>query len=273
MKNFILLLSMIILSQSCSHKETTNDKPAQSSPLDSVTSTPSQLPSTPKNRLERSSKWKFVFNLDDSEIVQGDEYYFIGNVDNVGHIRNRVGFKPKLIGYISIGSWEEYRKDQSLLKPFCKKNYSGYKDECWLDLSKYLSYIDVMYRRIDKIKSDGYDGVYFDNCSMYMHEVGTLEQNVEYVKRLAQYASFHGLYVACNNGYKVIEKVADYMDFQVQESCTKYEECGFYDAIVKQNKPVFHIEFSTKYCKPVKGHSVKVYNDELNKLIKSCDNN
>jgi hypothetical protein len=127
-----------------------------------------------------------------------------------------------------------------------------------------------MFRRIDKLKSEGYDAFYTDNSWSYKEGVGTLEDNIKYLQMIMDYGRFHGLIVGINNAPPVAEVVKP--DFMIQESCIRYNECDLFNNIVDLGIPIFHLEFSTKYCKPVKGHSVKVYDEkELNKFVKDCN--
>jgi hypothetical protein len=273
-KDFVLVIALIILAQSCSHNEVDNDKHSDQTTPDTSTHGESKFPNetstSPGRKISLTNKWSFNFNQSISKFPTTNDIYFVGNVDSVKVIRDHVGKDKLIVGYISVGSWEAYRDDQALLKPFCKKKYKGYPDECYLDLTKWRSYVDVMMRRLDKIKSDGYDAVYFDNSWSFKEGVGTLEQNIEYIKMLVDYCRFHGLIVGINNAPPVAEVVKP--DFMIQESCIQFNECDLYNNIVSAGIPIFHLEFSTKYCRPVSGHSVKVYEEkELNKHIKDCD--
>jgi len=273
MKNFILIICLILISTKftgCS-----NVKPAKETKVSDSSPSESQLPSnsTSDTGLSFTNKdvYRFAFNLEPSDIVNDAVVYYVGSVDNLGEYINKLGRDKKFIAYLSIGSMEEYRSDAKLLKPFCKKKYKGYSQECWLDLTKWRSYIDIMYKRIDVIRTKGYNAFYLDNCAMFSQGLGTLEENIEYLKSIARYSHFHGLKLACNNGYSMAEKIEPFMDFQVLESCNKYKECHFYDSFVKNNKPVHHLEFSKSDCKKVDGHITQVYNMELNKKIKDCN--
>jgi len=271
-KDIILVLCLIIISQSCSHRST-DDSHSKSTEISNSTSTenkfPNSITSTNAGWISPKSTYVFAFNQDSKVIDTKYDVYFIGDVPSVKEYSSRL--KGKLISYISVGSWEAYRKDEALLKPYCLRKYSGYPDECHLDLSKWRSYVDVMLRRIDKIKSKGYDGFYCDNAGMFDDKLGTYKDNVEYLKIITEYAKFHGLLVGFNNAPDMSKELISMIDFQVLESCNNYGNCDKYKPVVDAGKPVFHIEFKDKHCYAVKGHKVSLYGNSLSKPIKDCN--
>ena len=271
MKEFILILALVIIAQSCAHKDT-HDTSTEETKVDSSTSTENKLPDqgtpTDAGKLSQESSYVFAFDQDAEDVDNNYDMFFLGDVDNLKPYRAKL--KGKLISYISVGSWEAYRKDEKLLKPFCLRKYSGYPDECHLDLSKWRSYVDVMLRRIDAVKSKGYDGVYFDNAGMFDDELGTYKDNVEYLKVLSEYTKFHGLLVGFNNAPDMSKELINTIDFQVLESCNDAKNCDKYKPVVEAKKPVFHIEFKDKNCYAVSGHKVSLYK-KLSNPIKHCD--
>lgn len=76
------------------------------------------------------------------------------------------------------------------------------------------------------------------------------------------------------NGGAIVERVIDFSQWAIVEQCVKYDECKQYDPFIKQNKPVFQIEYSTvkKGCNGpnTKGFSTLIKKLSLNGWTKTC---
>lgn len=92
----------------------------------------------------------------------------------------------------------------------------------------------------------GCDGVDPDNIDGYEQNSGfnlTEADSVDYLTFLAKAAHSRGLAIGLKNGGDIVDQVVDFLDWEVNEQCAQYNECGLYQGFIAQNKPVFHIEY------------------------------
>lgn len=159
-------------------------------------------------------------------------------------------FKAKgkiVMAYLSVGSAEEYRSDWKELSKFCNKAYSGFKDECWLDVKK-SEVLAIMKKRFDNLKALGFDGAFGDNGTIY--EDGkdvTLDQNAAYLSAIAGYAHSIGMYFGPNGSEKVIPKTVGVFDFYMGETISKYGGWENYSNVLGKY-PVFQIVYKSGDC-------------------------
>ena len=175
-------------------------------------------------------------------------------------------FKAKghpYICYFSAGSWERWRPDaDEFPKKALGKKLDGWPGERWLDTTN-PAVRQIMKKRIELAVSKGCDGVDPDNIDGYENPTGfhlTKHDGVDYVNFLAKTAHDAGLSYGLKNGGEILERVVDVSQWSINEQCVRYNECDLYQPFIKQNKPVFHIEYTAK--NPAPASFVK----------KSCDN-
>ena len=160
-----------------------------------------------------------------------------------------------VICYFSAGSWENWRPDaDEFPKKALGKPLDGWPGEKWLD-TRDPAVRKIMKQRIELAKSKGCDGVDPDNIDGYENPTGfhlTKDDGVDYVKFLAETAHGAGLAFGLKNGGGILERVVDVSEWSVNEQCVKYNECDLYRPFIKQNKPVFHIEYTAKHPAPEK---------------------
>lgn len=89
------------------------------------------------------------------------------------------------------------------------------------------------------------------------------------------------------NAGDILDRVVDVSQFSVQEECVFYNECDTYTPFIKQNKPVFNIEypddrpklsldkFIQKSCsdKNAKGFSQLIKKRKLDAWTRTCPAN
>lgn len=59
------------------------------------------------------------------------------------------------------------------------------------------------------------------------------------------------------NAGDIVNRVVDIAQFSVQEECVYYNECESYQPFIKQNKPVFNIEYPDDRPKMKLGKFIK----------------
>src|SRR5215210_3827737 len=79
----------------------------------------------------------------------------------------------KLICYMSVGSWEDWRPDKDSFPPeVLGKDYEGWKGEKWLDIRQMDKLAPILLERLDLCKSKGFDAVEPDNMEIYTNDTG-----------------------------------------------------------------------------------------------------
>jgi hypothetical protein len=66
------------------------------------------------------------------------------------------------------------------------------------------------------------------------------------MKFLAAQARNHNLSIGLKNAGAIIPDVLPDMNFSVNEQCIQYAECETFAAFIKDDKPVFNIEYPTR---------------------------
>lgn len=185
-----------------------------------------------------------------------------------------------IICYFSAGSWEDWRKPNhysGISSTSIGKKMSGW-DERWLDITK----LDVRLAQraiMDKAVAAGCDAIDPDNTDFYQQNTGfkiSRQQNVDYLVWLAKAAKSKGLRIGLKNTQDLIVEgeLHKYFDFNINEQCFTYKECGALKNFTKLGKAAYILEYKTthesasystarfeKDCKVVKsnGYSLSVY--------------
>jgi hypothetical protein len=156
----------------------------------------------------------------------------------------------RVVCYFSAGSSENWRPDFSKFKAADLGNaLDGWAGERWLD-TRSANVRAVMMARMDLAKSKGCDGVDPDNVDGYTNKPGfplTAATQLDYNRFLATQAHARGLAVGLKNGVAQLSDLASAFDFAVNEQCFQYNECSGYSAFTVQGKPVFNVEYQTKW--------------------------
>ena len=109
----------------------------------------------------------------------------------------------KVIGYINVGSWEDWRPDRDLFPPeVLGKDYEGWPGERWLDIRRLDLLAPLMCARMDLCKARGFDAVEPDNMDIHVTDTGfpiTYQDQLNYVLWLADEAHQRGLSIGIKN--------------------------------------------------------------------------
>jgi len=161
-----------------------------------------------------------------------------------------------VICYFSAGSSEDWRSDFSrFLSADMGNNLAGWPGERWLDTQS-TNVRAIMASRLDLAVSKGCDAVDPDNVDGYSNATGkplTAATQLDYNRWLADQAHARGLAVGLKNDVDQLAQLAASHDFAVNEQCHEYSECAGYSAFVSLGKPVFNIEYATKYVNNTNG--------------------
>ncbi|MET8574010.1 endo alpha-1,4 polygalactosaminidase [Streptomyces sp. NPDC005012] len=152
----------------------------------------------------------------------------------------------KVICYINVGAWEEYRPDQADFPRSVLGRPNGWHGERWLDIRRLSVLRPIMERRFEMCRAKGFDAVEPDLVEGYAHRTGfplTAEDQLRYNRMIAEIAHARGLSVGLKNDLDQIPQLLPHFDFAVNEECAQYDECDRLSAFVEAGKAVFHVEY------------------------------
>lgn len=158
----------------------------------------------------------------------------------------------KVICYVSVGSWEDFRPDAKAFPASVIGNdYPGWPGEKFVDIRS-DALRAVMSARFDACKSKGFDAIEPDNMDVF--ELGgdsgfplTEQDGVAYAQWLAGAAHGRGMGIGQKNASSITSNIAANYDWALTESC--YSDgnwCGDVAAYVTADKPVFMCEYEAK---------------------------
>ena len=156
----------------------------------------------------------------------------------------------KVICYLDVGSWENYRPDKNAFpKSVIGNRYQGYPNERWLDIRKIGLLAKPLRARFDLCKRRGYDAVEPDNDNGYTNNTGfplTAHDQLRFNRWVAREVHKRGMSVALKNDPEQARQLAGAFDFAVVEQCFQYNECGQFRPFIRRGKAVFEAEYELK---------------------------
>jgi hypothetical protein len=155
----------------------------------------------------------------------------------------------KVICYLDVGSWENYRPDAGAFPPaLLGKAYAGYPDERWLDIRQIAKLAPILRKRFALCKHKGFDAVEPDNLAGYENETGfplNANDQLRFNRWVAREVHRRGLAVALKNDPEQVPELVGAFDFAVVEECFAYEECEAFSPFVAAGKAVFVAEYES----------------------------
>lgn len=157
----------------------------------------------------------------------------------------------KVIGYISVGSIEDWRPDiADFPTEIIGNNYPGWDGEKFLDISNIDALAPIMRARLDMIKEKGFDGIEPDN--MDLHSWTTAELGFEITETdvinysiwLAEEAHNRGLSIGQKNASDLSEQLANTFDWILLEDPFFYDYQEEAQTYITHNKAVFATEYT-----------------------------
>jgi hypothetical protein len=186
----------------------------------------------------------------DAEVYEVDGFDVSKRTVNQLHAQGR-----KVICYIDVGSWEQYRPDRKKFpKSVIGNKYDGYPNERWLDIRRFRKFAKPLKQRIAMCARKGFDGLEPDNIAGYENGTGfpiKAADQLKFNRWIAKQAHRKGLSVALKNDGRQAKKLVRNFDFAVVEQCFQYNECGQYKPFVKAGKAVYSVEYELpkrKFC-------------------------
>jgi hypothetical protein len=154
----------------------------------------------------------------------------------------------KVIGYISVGSYENWRSDVDLFPAVVLgKDYEGWIGEKWLDIRRIDLLAPIMLARLDRIAAKGFDAVEPDNMQIWDNDTGfplTYEDQLRYALWLANKAHQRGLAIGQKNAPDQTKDLVEIYDFAITEDAFYYGWAKDMLPYIQANKPVFAAEYT-----------------------------
>jgi hypothetical protein len=190
-------------------------------------------------------QWQLDGELDTSipaEVYDIDLYAARDDIDAL-HARG-----VKVIGYISVGSWEDWRPDAgSFPQEVMGRDYEGWPGERWLDIRRLDLLAPILRARLDLCAAKGFDAVEPDNIDIAGQDTGfpiRYEDQLAYTRWLADEAHARGLAIGLKNAPGMVKDSLRFFDFAITED-------AFLDGWIDQmlpfidaGKPVFAAEYT-----------------------------
>jgi hypothetical protein len=152
----------------------------------------------------------------------------------------------KVICYLSVGSWEEWRPDAASFPASVKGKSNGWPGEKWLDIRRIDILGPIMTARFQMCRDKGFDAIEPDNIDGYTNSSGfplTASDQATYNRWIADTAHSLGLSVGLKNDVDQIAALQPSFDWALNEQCYQYAECGGYASFVAAGKAVFIAEY------------------------------
>lgn len=188
----------------------------------------------------------------------------------------------KLVCYISVGSWEEWRPDAELFPEIViGKNYEGWPGEKWLDIRQIDLLAPILQARFDECKTKGFDGIEPDNMDSYTNDTGfplTYADQLTFNIWLAQEAHTRGLSIGMKNDPDQVIDLLPYFDWALTEDCFAEGWCETMLPFIQAGKPVFAAEYTDMdmrledFCQQAKtwNFSAILKNRDLDAFMEPC---
>ena len=205
-------------------------------------------------------QWQ-IGNNDIDTSIEADVYdidlYVDQSIIDELHAKGR-----KVIGYMSVGSWEDWRPDKDAFPlEVLGKDYDGWPGEKWLDIRRTDLLAPIMLARLDLCKSKGFDAVEPDNMQIWDNDTGfplTYNNQLKYALWLVDEAHKRGLAIGVKNAPDQVKDLLEHFDFAITEDAFYYGWAEKMNPFVEAGKPVFDAEYTDldgdfeSYCKKSK---------------------
>jgi hypothetical protein len=158
----------------------------------------------------------------------------------------------KVICYVNLGAWENWRPDKDLFPPsVIGAQWPQFPREYWLDIRQWDLLAPAIRGRLDMAVAKGCDAVEPDNMDGYNilahSDPGfplTYEDQIKYNRQVAAEAHARGLAVGLKNDTMQAADLVNDFDFHVSEQCFEYNECSHLMDFIKAGKPIFEAEYN-----------------------------
>jgi hypothetical protein len=191
-------------------------------------------------------QWQIGNNAIDTSIetdVYDVDLYVDQSVIEELHAKGR-----KVICYISVGSWENWRPDKDMFPAeVLGKDYEGWKGERWLDIRQMDKLAPLILARLNLCKSKGFDALEPDNMQVWDNDTGfplTYDDQLRYALWLADEAHKRGLAIGVKNAPDQVRDLVETFDFAITEDAFYYNWAEEMIPFIESGKPVFAAEYT-----------------------------
>ena len=193
--------------------------------------------------------WQWQLSGPPVDLSVAAQVYDIDLFDNAASVvENLHDQGRKVIGYISVGSREDWRPDAVGFPPeLLGKDYEGWPGEKWLDIRRIDLLRPIMCARLDLCKMKGFDAVEPDNLEIHDNDSGfpiTYADQLAYARWLADEAHARGLAIGLKNAADMLADVLPIFDFAITEDCFVQGWCDQVLPFITAGKPVFAAEYT-----------------------------
>ncbi len=226
---FLLLAMMVVFAACSSDPDQSEAKPARWQPKPTTAAWQFQL----QGKIDTSIDAP-VFEVDGFNVPKST----VTRLHSMGR---------KVICYIDVGSWENYRPDAKRFPgSVIGRKYEGYPNERWLDIRRYRKFAGPIKSRIRMCARKGFDGLEPDNINGWENPTGfplTARDQLRFNRWIAKVAHNNGLAVGLKNDGRQARKLVGAFDFAVVEQCFQYSECGQFLPFIRRGKAVYSVEY------------------------------
>ena len=189
----------------------------------------------------------------------------------------------RVICYISVGSWEDWRPDAELFpESLLGNDYDGWPGERWLDIRQIDLLAPIMRARLDECQNKGFDAIEPDNMDGYQNDTGfalRYADQLAYNLWLADEAHKRGLAIGLKNDTEQIGDLIRQYDFAMTEDCFDQGWCEEVSPFIESGKAVFAAEYSDsgisleQYCPQAQSMMISaIYkNRDLDAFVEYCE--
>ncbi len=154
----------------------------------------------------------------------------------------------KVICYVSVGSWEEWRPDAAQFPDtVIGKDYPGWPGEKFVDI-RAQALRDIMAKRLDVCRQKGFDAVEPDNMDVFEADSGfplTRADGIDYAQWLAEQSHRRGMAIVQKNASSIVRDIRASYDGALTEDCYDGGWCADMQPYLDHNQPVFACEYAS----------------------------
>ncbi|OGO34826.1 MAG: endo alpha-1,4 polygalactosaminidase [Chloroflexi bacterium RBG_16_54_18] len=275
---FALLILLLSLT-ACVETET--EVAADMTPTESIPTNSYPQPAGDWWRPDAGLTWQWQLTGDPDLAIQADVVDIDLEVDpSVVEAFHRKG--TRVICYISVGSYEDWRPDAELFPPeVLGKDYEGWSGEKWLDIRRIDLLAPILLRRLDQCAAKGFDAVEPDNMEIFNNDTGfplTYADQLRFALWLAEESHKRALAIGQKNAPDQTKDLVDAFDFAITEDALYYGWAEEMLPYIQAGKPVFAAEYTDlvgdfeTFCKQSKtlGFSTILKQRDLDAWLKTC---
>ena len=215
------------------------------------------------------------------------EIYDIDMFDNetTGMVAELQSYGKRVICYVNVGAWEDFRDDESDFPPSILGNvYDRFPNEKWLDIRDVnpaksntgMALTSILEARFDRAKQIGCDAVEPDNMDGFddsSHNPSgfplTYEDQIFFNLWISAQVRARGMAIGFKNNTNQAQdpRMVEAFDFVVTESCVLFNECQYFSGFLAAGKPVFLTEYlmtPEEFCPTAKDLRISAIQKQFN---------